>query len=500
MLEQLLEWNRQQPHLARVYLAGALVSTTCGVIGCFMILRRMSFLGDALAHSMLAGVTSGYLLMKLAFGVEVSVAGMLVGSLLAGLFTAGMIHLVSKFSRIKEDTAIGAMYTGVFALGGLLASFFSRHIHIDLLHFMTGNVLAVEIIDLWMMAGVAIVVLAVVVLFYRWFLVISFDPVMAISIGIPVALADWALTACTSLVVVSGVSIVGVILVVGLLITPAATARLVTDRLPTMLVASALFGLSSFFLGYQFATVADVAPGSSIVAMATCQFFVVWTLAPEHGLIAKWLRNRTSVPETVVEDVVGVIRRAGNATRGQITERLGAGKVAIDRAVRVLAKRKWIARSRSGWELTDSGEIEAKKLLRAHRLWESYLSRIGTPIPEVHQQADALEHVHDEAAVDYLDDRLGHPTHDPHGAEIPEDFVHLASGSTVNAALLREGRTAVVEVENEVALRHGLKTGDIVKALAREAEGTVWVFTTSEGREIRLDHTDADRLLVKLAT
>ena len=138
------DFLQTHPYLPRVLLAGVLVSISCGVMGCFIILRRMAFLGDALAHAMLAGVTCGYLIMKLAFGVEAHAGAMLVGSVIAGLATVAMIGFVSRATRIKDDTAIGIMYTGIFAFGGLLASRFSDLIHVDLLHFVTGQVLAVE--------------------------------------------------------------------------------------------------------------------------------------------------------------------------------------------------------------------------------------------------------------------------------------------------------------------------------------------------------------------
>ena len=219
----------------KALIGGGLVAIVCGVIGCFVILRRMAFLGDALSHAMLAGVTSGYLFMQIVFGIEAHAPGMLVGSIVAGLITVGLIGFVSKVSRIKEDTAIGIMYTGIFAVGGVLASVFSHRIHLDLYHFVTGMVLGVEDADLWMMAVVTAVVLAIVILFFRYFQITTFDPVMAASLGIPVVAIDYLLTTCTSLVVVSAVSIVGVILVVGLLVTPAATAYLLSDRLSRMM-------------------------------------------------------------------------------------------------------------------------------------------------------------------------------------------------------------------------------------------------------------------------
>lgn len=265
-------WHSQNSHLVRAALAGSLVSITCGVLGCFIILRRMAFLGDAIAHSMLAGVAFGYLLMKLVFGIEASTAGMLVGSLLAGLITVALIGFVRRLTRIKEDAAIGIIYTGVFALGGLLVSLWSRYVQIDLLHFVAGNLLAIEMADLWAVAVIAVIVISFVILGYRALQLTSFDPVLAASLGVPVVAIDYLLTTCTSLVVVSAVNVVGVILVVGLLVTPAATAYLWSDRLPRMLVLAALFAWTSFAGGLALSLALNVAPGSAIVVTSTGQF------------------------------------------------------------------------------------------------------------------------------------------------------------------------------------------------------------------------------------
>lgn len=500
LFEWFSHWHSQHPHLLTTLLSGSLVSTVCGVVGCFIILRRMAFLGDALAHAMLAGVVAGYLIMKVAFGSEANAPAMLIGSLIAGFVTVAMVSFVSKLSRIKEDTAIGIMYTAIFAVGGLLASLFSRFIHIDLLHFVTGNVLAVEVVDLWMMALVATVVFSVIILFFRQLQLASFDPVMAASIGIPVVLLDYVLTTCTSLVVVSAVNIVGVILVVGLLVTPAATAYLLCDRLSRMVFVSAALAESSFLLGYWLSSAINVAPGSAIVVASSLQFLIVLAVAPRYGLIADWLRRTNAVPQRLVEDVLSCVLKAPNAKilLSNIGEYVREPAESLRRAVRSLEKQGLLTIEGSAVCLTDTGRHEARRLVRAHRLWETYLQRIGTPASALHAQAHVLEHVHDEATVDYLDDKLGHPLVDPHGSEIPEDFVHLVPGAEVRAALLREGRTAVVVKVDAAASHTSLLPGQKLIAGPREDQEQKWSFKLPDGRVVFLDHHEADAVHVKL--
>lgn len=499
-VDQFLAWHAAHPHVLRALLAGTLVSLVCGVIGCFIILRRMAFLGDAIAHAMLAGVVAGYLLMKLAFGSEANAPGMLVGSLLAGFGTVWLVGFVSRLSRIKGDTAIGIMYTGVFAAGGLLASLFSHYIHVDLLHFVTGNVLAVEMLDLWTMAAVAVFVLAVVILLFRPLQLTSFDPVMAASLGLPVVAIEYLLTTCTSLVVVSAVNIVGVILVVGMMVTPAATAYLLCDRMSRMLFASAGLAVSSFLAGYWLSSTINVAPGSAIVVASTAQFLLVLAVSPRYGLIADWLRRRRSVPQQLLEDALScVFRQAGDGVSlTTMRSYVESSPEALRRAVAALERRNLVECQGEQVRLTDAGRHEARRLQRAHRLWETYMERLGTPVSDLHQRADLLEHVHDEAAVDYLDDKLGHPLVDPHGSAIPEDFVHLVPGAEVSAALLREGRSGVVTTIGEAARGTPLRRDLKIVAGPRRADDRMWTFVLPDGRTVLIDHRQADAVTVRL--
>ena len=188
MYEWMSDIQLQYGYLITPLLVGTLVSIVCSLIGCFIVLRRMSFLADAISHSMLAGVIGGYLLMKIAFNQDTSVAAMLIGALLAGIITVAAIGFVSRVSRIKEDTAIGIMYTGIFALGAFVISLksVSKFIHIDVYHFIIGNVASATNTELWLLGFVTAIVVSVIILFYRPLQLTSFDPVMAASIGVPV--------------------------------------------------------------------------------------------------------------------------------------------------------------------------------------------------------------------------------------------------------------------------------------------------------------------------
>jgi manganese/iron transport system permease protein/iron/zinc/copper transport system permease protein len=490
----------RQPFFQKALIGGILVAIVCGVVGCFVILRRMAFLGDAISHAMLAGVTGGYLFMRLVFGASAHAPAMLIGALIAAVVTVGLIGFVSHVSRIKEDTAIGIIYTGVFAAGGVLASVFSHKIPIDLFHFVMGQVLAVGDGDLWVAGIVASVVLSAVLIFYRQLQLTSFDRVMAASIGVPVLLVDYLLTSCTALVVVSGVTMVGIILVVGLLVTPAASAYLLCNRLHRMLVVSALFGVTSVVGGLYVSLWANVAGGSAIALFGTVQFLLVLVIAPRYGLIAGWLRRIQTVPQQLVEDILSSAVRYtqdGVAVK-KITENIHARADEIQRALRAMQRRGLITVEAGSLSLTRPGRSEARRILRAHRLWETYLQHVGTPAGEIHDRAHQLEHVHDERAVDYLDDKLGHPLRDPHGAEIPMDFVDVVPGRPVKASLLRQGHVATVDAVLAPADDAVLRPGMSVRVGPRRDNETVWTLILPDGREVELDHDAADAVMVRV--
>mgnify|MGYP001819118256 FL=1 len=303
-----------ETYFQKALIGGSIVALVAGVVGCLVVLRRMAFLGDALSHAMIAGVAGGYLVMKMLFGLEAHAPGMLLGSLIAAVTTVALISFVARISRVKEDTAIGIMYTGIFALGVVAVSIFRHYIHIDLMHFIMGDILGVADSDLWVSAFTAALVLSVLILFFRHFQIATFDPIMAASIGLPVLFLDYVLTICVSLVVVSAVSMVGVILVVGLLITPAASAYLLSDRLDKMMWLAALFGVTSVIGGLYLCVWLDSAGGGAIMLFCTLQFLVVLLVAPKYGLLARWQRMHNLIPQQQVEDILTTILRYGKPT------------------------------------------------------------------------------------------------------------------------------------------------------------------------------------------
>ena len=251
-------------------LAGALiVGVVCAVVGTYVVLRGMAFFGDALAHSILPGVAVGYLVGG---GAR---EPLFWGALIAALISAVGIGAISRGTKIREDTAIGIIFAGMFALGIALISTV-RNYSVDLSHFLFGDVLSVRTADLWLVAIFGGIILFVVVSFYKEFLVLSFDPILAATLRLPSRALDYLLMLIIAVSVVVSLQTVGVALMVALLITPAASAYLLTRRLPVMMLLSGVFAALSGVVGLYLSYYLNIASGAAIVLAATTIFGCVW--------------------------------------------------------------------------------------------------------------------------------------------------------------------------------------------------------------------------------
>lgn len=268
MLELLLEplgYAFMQRGLAAVILVGIV----CAVVGAYVVLRGMAFFGDALAHAILPGIAVGYLVG------QGRADGLFWWALLTAVLSALGIGAISRSTRIKEDTAIGIIFAGMFALGIALISTV-RSYTVDLAHFLFGDVLGVGSSDLLRMAVFGAVIIVIVVLLYKEFLVLSFDPVLAATLRLPVRLLDYLLFILIAVAIVVSLQTVGVALMLAMLVTPAATAYLLTRRLPVMMLLAALFASLSGVVGLYLSYYLAIASGAAIVLTCTALFLLVW--------------------------------------------------------------------------------------------------------------------------------------------------------------------------------------------------------------------------------
>jgi len=262
----------QYAFMQRGMIAAVLVGLLCSVVGTYVVLRSMAFLGDALAHAILPGVAIAYLVG----------GNLLIGALIAAILVALGIGFFTRGGTVREDTAIGILFSAALALGVALISSI-RSYAVDLSHIIFGNVLGVSPADLWLIAGLTLVVLLVVLVLFRPLFVVSFDPVMAKTLRLPVELLRNLLLVLLALTIVVSLQTVGIGLVAAMLVTPGATAYLLTRRLAPMMVIAALLGVLSSIIGLYLSYYLNIVSGSAIVLVATAFFLLAFFFAPQKG-------------------------------------------------------------------------------------------------------------------------------------------------------------------------------------------------------------------------
>ncbi len=271
--------------MTRALLSSVMVGVICAVVGTYVILQGMAFFGDALAHIILPGIVIAFLL-----GWPLA-----VGALIVGILAALGIGALSRRGEIREDTAIGIVFAGSFALGVAMLSTVNTYA-VDLTHILFGNVLAVSQQDLWLIFGLGFVVLATVVAFYKEFMVISFDPTLAVVLRLPATFLRYLLLVLIAVTIVISLQTVGIALMLAMLITPAATAQLLTRRLWVMMVLGAAIGATSNAVGLYLSYYINIASGPAMVLVMTAVFFVVFLIAPERGQLWRLRDGRRGAP------------------------------------------------------------------------------------------------------------------------------------------------------------------------------------------------------------
>ncbi len=413
---------------------GALCSICCAMVGCFLLLRRMSLLGDALSHSVLAGIAGVYLVTG-----HVEPIPMLIGALIAGILTAVLTQFVHKSAAVPEDSSIGIVFTSLFAFGVVVVSQ-AKHVHLDLDCVLFGD-LAFAGVDLRPMFGwllpdsfaslipALLITLAFLALFWKELRLTSFDPTLAVTLGFSAGLMHYLLTTVVAVVTVSAMQVVG-LLVVAMLIVPAAVARLLTDRLSTMLLLACAIGVTSTTGGYLLAVRWDSSAAGLTAVVAGLLLVGAIIVSPKNGLLGRAVRTAKLRVRICAEDVLaGLFRQQersdtpsqfANASLAECHGMAGNGLLA-GAAVRWLRGRRLLKQDGSQLSLTDRGATYAQSLVRSHRLWEAYLlEKFDLPPDHLHDPAETMEHFIGPGMQQEITEVLAAPVEDPHGRVIPK--------------------------------------------------------------------------------
>jgi len=419
----------RDPSLRYALIGSILLGITCGLMGSFIVVRKMALMGDALSHAVLPGVALGFL-----WNTTKDPVAILVGATVAGLLGTIVVGLITQTTRLKEDTAIGLVLATFFAVGICMVTMI-QHLPtgnksgID--KFLFGQAAAIGPEDIRVMAVVTVVVIALVIVFYKEFLVTSFDPAFARSVGFPAGWFHHGLMLLLAFAVVIALQAVGVVLVSAMLITPAAAAYLLTDRLRHMLILAALLGMAAGVLGAFISFLGNNLPtGPFMVLGSSLAFGLAFLFAPRHGVLRRWLHERSRdhriQRENTLKAMYHVLEarefRGENVAIRELAERRHETAEEAKEETTQLQKHGLVTLhdDGNGIVFTPDGWQRACSIVRNHRLWELYLtSEAHLAADHVHEDAEKIEHVLGEEVVMELEKGLRYATKDPHGRSIP---------------------------------------------------------------------------------
>lgn len=486
----------QEPWALRALVASLLVGITCGLLGVFIVLRNMSLIGDALSHAVLPGIFTAFLL------VGYNTIGFFIGAVAAGLISTTAMTWIQQTIKTRNDAAVGIVFTVMFSLGIIGISWLNARqgAHIDLKDFLFGNVLTVSPEDLLLSGIVCLYTLSMVLVFYRYLFVTTFQPVIAQSMGVSVKAVHYMLMFLLSFAVVSSLRTVGVILVVAMLITPASTALLWSNRLPTVLWISVFIGAFASFAGLVLSVLLDTTPGPLMVVVSGIIYLAAAFMAPQKGIFRKWIARKQQASKILEEDMIKYLSKNSDNSRDNIKNMIEALGISDHQCRKQIAKMKKsgiLTQNTEKLQLSMKGKEMGDQLVRAHRLWEAYqVNKLGMDTEQIHDEAERLEHVLTQDILDEVDEKLGFPTTDPHGSPIPPKNHYLA-----NSIMLLSPRSKArisadqpdKEVESEL-----WELGLFPETRITVADiGSDYIIIREGRREIQISAPLAQRILVK---
>ncbi|MCS7238785.1 MAG: metal ABC transporter permease [Thermoguttaceae bacterium] len=409
----------------------AVTNVACAIVGCYLVLRRMSLLGDAIAHAVLPGLVLAYILSG-----TLSLPALYVGAVVVGLATAALTQTLHRIGGVSEDTSMGVVFTSFFAIGVILIKRYGANVDLDpdcvlsgLLELADDNVVNVAGREipraLVTIVPVLVLNIAFVSIFWKELLVASFDPAFATAAGFRASVLHYSLMTLVALTTVAAFEQVGSILVVAMLVAPGAAAHLLTDRLRTMLLIAAGFGVLSAFGGYILAIWWDVNIAGAMTLVIGGIYLAAALFSPRYGIVPRLIRLGGMRIRILAEDILAVLFRhkeiAGESPVSAriVWDQLGRGLIPR-LALGWLVTRGYVRYQKGNLLLLPAGQAYASEIIRAHRLWEAYeVAALGRQAERVHDSAMRVEHFLSPPLREELVSALGEASRDPHGRKIP---------------------------------------------------------------------------------
>ncbi len=404
----------------------AVVAAGCATVGSLLVVRRLSLLGDAISHAVLPGIVVAVLLGGRPGGLLV-----LLGATVAALVTVGLTHLFRSQAGLAEDAGVGVAFTTLFAIGVLLVTVSGSRIDLDpgcilygileLVPFDTVPLLGYELPRAFLSAAaVLLVVTAGLWLSWRWQLFTAFDADAARAAGVPTTAVTIGLLVCVSLATVAGFEAVGAILVVAMLVVPAAAAELLVQRLHHVLLLAVGLAMLGAVGGYLAAWRFDTSAAGMMAVVLGLEYVVAVLLAPQDGLLARATARLSYAWRVRCEDRLAALWRAEEAGAAMPV----AAGLSSSLSLRWLSLQGQIEPVSDGYRLTPRGRSEGETIVRSHRLWETWLGQhADLPVDHLHPPAEWIEHHLGARLRQRIEEDLGRDIRDPHGSEIPPERI-----------------------------------------------------------------------------
>lgn len=422
-----------------IVVAAILCGLATSLLGNFLVLRKMSMLGDAVSHAILPGLAAAFFISE-----SRSSLPMFVGAVIVGVLTAVFTEWIRRVGRVDEGASMGVVFTSLFALGLVMIVQAADHVDLDAGCVLFGGLESTPLdkIDLFgyriprvvvTLGTVAIVNALFVLVMYKEWKISSFDPGTSTTMGFSAKWLHYVLMVLVAITAVASFEAVGNILVVAMFVVPPATAFLLTNRLAPMIVISGLLAVGAAITGHLSAMIVPRIFGfsstltSGMMAVTTGLFFVVALLiSPRQGVLVKSVRRQLLSVRILADDVVAYLFRLDErsetrtASRAELKSNLLTSGLPLSIALRSLLRSGHLEASADQYHLTTEGEARARGLVRSHRLWEQYLvERAGVDQERIHDKAEEMEHFTDPDLRSRLDDETDRPSVDPHGTAIP---------------------------------------------------------------------------------
>ena len=412
-----------------ILATAATVNVACAIVGCFLVLRRMSLMGDAIVHAVLPGLVIAFLLSG-----SLDIVPLFIGAALAGLLTTFLTQTLHQYARVPGDASMGIVFTSLFALGVVLLKVFVSGIHFDVSCVYRGALEFVPFTDTTLgmprplLTSLVVLVLNALVLWLVWkeMKVSAFDSNLATTLGFSATFLHYLLMTMVAVTTVASFEAVGSILVVGMLIVPAATAHLLCDRLYLMVLLSAAIGLAAAVLGFLAARWWNVNYAGMMSVAVGGLFTLALLFSPRYGVVSTVARNLKLSLKVLRDDLLAMLYRVEELARekplspAKARKAVGGGTLAYW-GLKGLLRNGRVTLEDQHLQLTDSGRALARQLVRSHRLWETYLvEHLGMPLDHVHEPAHRVEHYIDEKMRKEIEAEVQSAGRDPHGREIPE--------------------------------------------------------------------------------